>query len=367
MTEPRPETVGFSGSYPPDEVTFLLKDLSGLMAESPLDERERAMQGGGHYSERLPVEYRPSARYTELFHSSLASGARRIALLAAIAAERILRARGSDIVLVSLARAGTPVGILVRRYLSARLALDVPHYSVSIIRGRGIDENAIRFIRDGHPGLELQFIDGWSGKGAIQRELTAACTRLGLDDRMAVLADPGNCAALFGTRDDVLVPSACLNATVSGLVSRTVLNHLIGPDDFHGAKFYAELKPEDLSLLFVDTVCRHFDDVAVAAAAEARRLDAEAAPPSWAGWAAVRRIALLHGIVDENLVKPGVGEATRVLLRRQPWKVLVHPDRSDELEHVRVLATDRGVPLEPYADMTYSCCGVVTPLGQSEG
>lgn len=366
MTQPRLETAGFSGSYPSADVTFLLKDVSGLIAESPLDERERAMQGGGHYSERLPIEYRPSQRYTELFHASLAAGAGRIALLAAIVAERILNARGRDIVLVSLARAGTPVGILVRRYLLARLGLAVAHYSISIIRGRGIDENAVRFIRRGHPGLGLQFIDGWTGKGAIQRELTAACALLGLDDRMAVLADPGDCAALFGTRADVLVPSACLNATVSGLVSRTVLNHLIGPDDFHGAKIYAELQPEDLSLVFVDTVCRYFDDVAGEAAVEARRLDAGAAPPSWAGWAAVRRIALLHGIDDENLVKPGVGEATRVLLRRQPWKVLVRPDRMDELEHVAVLAADRGVPLEPYADMTYSCCGLVTPLRQTE-
>ena len=47
---------------------------------------------------------------------------------------------------------------------------------------------------------------------------------------------------MFGTREDYLIPSACLNSTVSGLVSRTVFNtDHIGPDDFHGAKFYAEL------------------------------------------------------------------------------------------------------------------------------
>ena len=57
-----------------------------------------------------------------------------------------------------------------------------------------------------------------------------------------MLADPGRCAATFGTRDDWLIPSACLNSTVSGLVSRTVLNaRLLRPDQYHGAKFYAEL------------------------------------------------------------------------------------------------------------------------------
>ena len=47
---------------------------------------------------------------------------------------------------------------------------------------------------------------------------------------LAVLADPGVCAPILGTRDDFLIPSACLNSTVSGLVSRTVLrDDLIGP------------------------------------------------------------------------------------------------------------------------------------------
>ena len=41
---------------------------------------------------------------------------------------------------------------------------------------------------------------------------------------MAVLADPGYCTSIYGTREDFLIPSACLNATVSGLISRTVLN-----------------------------------------------------------------------------------------------------------------------------------------------
>ncbi|MGH9226131.1 MAG: cysteine protease StiP family protein [Acidimicrobiales bacterium] len=348
--------VGFSGSYPAEDVTFLLKDLSGLMEESSLEEREQAMQGGGHYSERLPIEYEPTARYTDLFHTTLAAGASLVAYLTAVTAERILRARGDDPVLVSLARAGTPVGILLRRYLLARHGLDLAHYSVSIIRGRGIDERALAYVQDRHPGRPIQFIDGWSGKGAIQRELTAACRRLGLDDRMAVLADPGECTAIWGTRDDVLIPSACLNATVSGLVSRTVLNRLIGPGDFHGAKVYGHLAPVDLSNTFVDTVAAHFGSVGDIAVTD------PTPAPTWAGWDAVRRIATRAGIDDVNLVKPGVGEATRVLLRRRPWKVLVRPDRTDDLEHVLVLAEERRVPVEPFADMTYSCCGLIAPL-----
>ncbi|MGT2462115.1 cysteine protease StiP domain-containing protein [Sinomonas atrocyanea] len=67
---------------------------------------------------------------------------------------------------------------------------------------------------------------------------------------------------MSGTRDDFLIPSACLNSTVSGLVSRTVFNRaLIGPHETHGAKFYRELAPRDVSNEFVDAVAARFPDI----------------------------------------------------------------------------------------------------------
>ena len=366
--DPRP-----FGSYPDDEVTFVLKDLSAVDLEAPLEDREEAIQSGRHYSEMLPIEYRPTDRYLELFHRTLAASSARVALDAAVTAERVLACRGRELVLVSLARAGTPVGVLLRRYLAQVHGLVTPHYSISIIRGRGIDANAVAEIRRRHPQLPLQVVDGWTGKGAIQAELTAACGPgggahgSGLDDRMAVLADPGHCAALWGTRDDFLIPSACLNATVSGLVSRTVLNAAhIGPDDFHGAKCYDELAGEDLSVHFVEAVSAHFGSVAEQAAERAAELDEEAAPMTWAGARDVAAIGARYGIADTNLIKPGVGETTRVLLRRLPWRVLAHPDRTDEVTHVLVLAEERGVPVEPYEAMTYSSCGLIRPLDRED-
>ncbi|MDQ9827271.1 tellurite-like stress resistance cysteine protease StiP, partial [Acinetobacter baumannii] len=53
---------------------------------------------------------------------------------------------------------------------------------------------------------------------------------------LAVLADPARLSAIAGTRNDVCIPNACLNSTISGLVSRTILNrNLIGENDYHGA------------------------------------------------------------------------------------------------------------------------------------
>jgi hypothetical protein len=83
--------------------------------------------------------------------------------------------------------------------------------------------------------------------------------------------------------------------------------------------------------------------------------------PTWAGRAAVERISKEYGIDDVNLVKPGVGETTRVLLRRVPWKILVRTGAAAELEHVRWLAEQRGVEVVELADLPYSCVGLIHP------
>lgn len=355
------------GSYPADEVTWLLTDLSHVALEAPVEEREEAVQSGGaHYAESLPVEYLPSAAYTALFDEALADSARRMALAVGVVTERALAAR-TEPVLVSLARAGTPVGALMRRWAARVHGVDVPHYTASIVRGRGIDHLALQHVAAHHDPRGVLFVDGWTGKGAIARELAAALveheaiTGVAFPSELAVLADPGWCVDLFGTRDDFLIPSACLNSTVSGLVSRTVLNpRILREDQFHGAKFYAELAPSDVSLRFLDAVSAWFDDVAQEAQALARVPVTDA--PDWRGWAAVVRVAQEQGIGDVNLVKPGIGETTRVLLRRVPWKILVREDADPrDLRHIRQLAHERGVPVEPAPDLPYACIGLIHP------
>lgn len=106
-------------SYAPDEVGWLLRDLSDVTLEAPTEEREEAIQSGGaHYAESLPVEYQPSDQYQELFRAALDTSAARIAQAVGAVTELVLAERsrsplGPDTstprpVLVSLARAGTP-------------------------------------------------------------------------------------------------------------------------------------------------------------------------------------------------------------------------------------------------------------------
>jgi hypothetical protein len=83
--------------------------------------------------------------------------------------------------------------------------------------------------------------------------------------------------------------------------------------------------------------------------------------PTWAGWADVEALSERYGIGDVTLVKPGVGETTRVLLRRVPWAVLVRPGAGSELDHVRLLAARRGVPVHEVDGLTYNCVGLIHP------
>ncbi|MEU1482692.1 phosphoribosyltransferase [Streptomyces sp. NPDC005752] len=351
-------------SYAAEDVGWLLQDLSDTRLEAPTEEREEAIQSGGaHYAESLPVEYQPSAQYQELFKAALDTSAARIARAVGIVTETVLAERGPRPVLVSLARAGTPVGVLMRRWARHRHGLDLSHYAVSIVRGRGIDANALRWLAAHHDPADVVFVDGWTGKGAITRELAAALEDFeGFDPEIAVLADPGGCVRTYGTREDFLIPSACLNSTVSGLISRTVLRaDLVGPHDFHGAKFYRELAGTDVSGLFLDTVAARFDEVADAVDAEAKELLAADRAPTWEGWGAVERISEEYGIHDVNLVKPGVGETTRVLLRRVPWKILAKRGAGADLDHVRLLAEQRGVPVEEVGELPYTCVGLIHP------
>lgn len=357
------------GSYPADDVTWLLKDLSHLALEAPTADREHAIQSGAaNYAESLPVEYSPSPEYQALYEQAVERAGERVATAVGVVTELALAARDNQPVLVSLARAGTPIGILMRRWALEIHGLDLPHFTMSIVRGVGLDQTALRYLADNYDPARILFVDGWTGKGAISRELTAA-----LDDfaassgvrfpaDLAVLADPGHCVSMFGTREDYLIPSACLNSTVSGLVSRTVFNvDHIGPHDYHGAKFYSELAPSDVSNDFLAAISHRFGTVLPAVTRQLARHRAEAPAPTWVGWEAVERISTDYGINNVNLVKPGVGETTGVLLRRVPWRVLVNPAARDDVAHVLLLAEQRGVPVEEVPDLPYSCVGLIHP------
>lgn len=110
----------------------------------------------------------------------------------------------------------------------------------SIVRGRGIDANALRWLA-AHHDLADVVRRRLTGKGAITRELGASTSRGSscFDPEVAVLADPGSCVRTLRHCEDFIPPSACLNFHCSGLISRIsgCAPTWFGPHDFHGAKY----------------------------------------------------------------------------------------------------------------------------------
>lgn len=343
-------------SYKKEDVILLLKDITGMVQPQSTEERERAIQSGRHYCEMLPIEYMPGESYMEAYRQALENYAQPTAEAIGRLADKVIAEKGKQVVLVSLARAGIPVGILLKRYIRGKYHVNVPHYSISIIRGKGIDKNAMKYLLERYQAEDLLFVDGWIGKGAIMGELKRAVAEFdGVHADLAVAADPANITHLCGTREDILIPSSCLNCTVSGLISRTFLRgDIIGKDDFHGAVYYGEYQDSDLSYDFIHAIEEKFD------------LDLPPVCQEICGSGAreVQKIAEHYGIDSIHFVKPGIGETTRVLLRRVPWKILVGSSccEEDSLRHIRRLAEEKNVPIETYPLVHYKACGIIKKL-----
>ena len=352
-------------SYRSEDVILLLKDISGLITPLPTEEREKLNQSGVHYSEMLPLEYNPTPQYMEIYNKILNTFSYQTANATAILSDKLYAKYGKHLVLVSLARAGTPIGILIKRFLKFKYNIVVPHYSISIIRGKGIDINAMNFIIDKHGAFGIQFIDGWIGKGAINSVLLNACENLKsknkkfleLDSTLAVLSDPAFITELCGTHEDLIIPSACLNSTVSGLISRTFLrDDIISPTDFHGAVYYGNLQSEDKSNEFIDTVSSYFKNIDYNYFND----NCIFISNSRTGLDEVINIAKAFGLTDISKIKPGVGETTRVLLRRIPYCVLVKSfDNIGKFPHIKRLCEEKNVPIKEYPLQMYNICGII--------
>ena len=342
-------------SYKDEDVIFLLKDVTGMVKPLPSEEREKLIQSGMHYSEMLPIEYIPSEKYMSIYFNSLEIFGQYMADALAILSEKILKKRGENVVAISLARAGTPIGILLKRYIKWKYGLDILHYSVSIIRDRGIDTNAMNYLLERHKPEELLFVDGWIGKGAILKELKSACENYkGVSPELAVVSDPAGETELAGTYNDIFIPSSALNATVCGLVSRTFLREdIIGEKDFHGAIYYKEYEGDDLSYHFINSIERKFKKDSIDLSIKNQR-----------GIVEVNKQAKKYGIGDINLIKPGIGETTRVLLRRIPWKILIDEryKTDPELLHILKLAGEKKAEVEYTRLNNYKCMGIIKKI-----
>ena len=358
--------MSFHGSYRMMDVEFLLKPIPMAFIEDTLEKERLIQTGHRHYSEMLSPEKLPSERYRQLFYQAHEMNRVRMARDCLILAKLIREQVGNNPTLVSLARAGTPVGAILGHLLRQITGQPVPHYSVSIIRDRGIDANALdTILARGTDPKDIVFIDGWTGKGVITAELTQAMSNYNAErgtsirSDLYVLADLAGKAFCAATFEDYLIPSSILNSTISGLVSRSILNDSIGQLDYHGCVQFLEFSDHDLSVWFVD------DIVSIASAMVSfnqaslgtRNLDRRAQSEQSDFFIAEEMAR--YGISDRNLIKPGIGEATRVLLRRLPDRLIIRDLQLPDVHHLVTLAQEKNVLIEERSSLQLNAVSII--------
>ncbi|WP_350657533.1 cysteine protease StiP domain-containing protein [Psychrobacter sp. S1-30-MNA-CIBAN-0213] len=343
-----------SGSYLASDVTVLLDIVDkDAVADVPVSQKEALIQSGQrHYSDMLTLEKAPSAMHEQLYAQALEQGTNRTATDIANLAytlhhtfqnplnESTINVK-RPLVLVSLVRAGLPVGVLLQRALAdadSDYSLPSVHYGISIIRDRGLDPVALQMILDSHPNSPIVFVDGWTGKGAIYQELAhslepfsnpshpnfANIFHQGKDAiPLLTLADPAGVAWLAASEEDWLIPSGLLNSTVSGLISRSLYTE--PQSGLHRSVFYDNLVEADHSLAFID----HIDTARRALTIPLQRLPTFK-QPRYQTADLIDKLAADYNITNRNRIKPTIAEATRAILRRDPERILLataeHPD-----------------------------------------
>ena len=357
--------MSFCGSYRHDDVQFLLKRLQ----QQPfidITTKEKLIQTGiRHYSEMLSPESLPSPIYQKVFNKAFAANRKQMAQDCLSLATLIASNRNNSITLVSLVRAGTPVGVILKHLLQKAMGREVSHYSISIIRDRGIDEAALNYILDqGHSPESIVFIDGWTGKGVISQVLKKAISNFNLqrnieiDAGLYVLSDLAGSAAYAASSIDYLIPSSILNATVSGLVSRSLLNSSIGPGDFHGCVYYEEFKSHDISVEFVDNLIA--DAMSIFKTCGLKKIEPiDREEMERISIEFLNKTMMDYGVSDVNYIKPGIGEATRVLLRRVPKMLILRDANAIDVQHLKVLAKEKLVPIIIDSSLPYQAVSLI--------
>lgn len=361
-----------SGTYKSEDVTFILKQID--IASTSVNDKERKIQKNSlHYSEMITHEKAPTQQYMDIFYSTLKLNKVKFATHLMILAQKLSidYKDKKEIVLVSLARAGTPVGVILTQLLREKFSLKITHYTVSIIRDKGLDLNAMKSITDKHDSSSIAFIDGWTGKGVIGEELKSSIEAFNeryktkISSNLYVVADISGTAYWSASSEDYLIPSAVLNSTISGLVSRTILNDkYIGKDDYHGCLFYDNLLKNDISQWFADEI---FKEAQLLSQDEIQKNFNKAEKTIKTHFKKQSKKTIeyflnYYKLDNVNFIKPGIGESTRVLLRRLPKEIVIKNINDINIQHLLHLCEEKKIKVRLDSKLCYNCVAIIETI-----
>lgn len=342
-------------TYLKSDVNLLCTDIETRIIPMSIHKREKLIRLGTNPCELLARERTPTYSDEKIYNWAMAIYKKKIADAVREVSEQIYIRKGKEVVLVSLARAGISIGVLIKRYLEQRYNLNIPHYSMSIVGTNGMDINALKYILKKHSPDLIQFVDGWTGKGYIQKKLKENLLDYPqIDSDIAVLYDPGYITDIAGTHEDILVPSATLNATVSGLLSRAVDNKdIMKKDEYFGAVFFSNLMKMDKTYDFINGISREFNFFGCNYDCRRKR--------KWYNVnSIIESIINTYGIADVRQIKPGLCETFRSINRKKPDFVLINPFLDKELLLLLNCLDINTVASEKLGN--YMICGVYTDV-----
>ncbi|OYY73246.1 MAG: hypothetical protein B7Y40_10195, partial [Gammaproteobacteria bacterium 28-57-27] len=110
--------------------------------------------------------------------------------------------------------------------------------------------------------------------------------------------------------------------------------------------YYDHLKAQDLSLRYVDDLSQRAEQHAQAQPYTPQHHSAALVTPRREQVKSlIANLMQQHNVPHINLIKPGIGEATRVLLRRSPGLLILSNQAGNDVTHMHSLAVDKNVPI----------------------
>ena len=116
-----------------------------------------------------------------------------------------------QLIFVAVLRAGVPIAKWLCQMLPGAVSA-----AISLFVGIGIDRQALARLQMDFPDRKIVFVDGWTGRGGVARELARLKT-----GPLAVLNDPWGWADFSGIQEDIFCPSACFTGLATLGFSRT--------------------------------------------------------------------------------------------------------------------------------------------------
>lgn len=247
------------------------------------------------------------------------------------------------LLLIGILRAGLYVSTGLSRRLEYR-GYRVPVVALALFHEAGVDQIALKRIMRDYPDKIPVFVDGWTGRGVVARELKQSVP----EALLATLVDPGHYGDLWSTDIDSLVESAHFTATETLGFSRAFITN---PTQIWKAYKY----PDSFCNI---QLLRAWDRVFDCKPAVIQEINK---PQSLS-----ELLAFLTKLIASESVswKVNINEVVRSLVNRNPLELVVGAKVQDAeiaMPTVVYSAKKRGIPIKYIPEMRneYNCLAAV--------